>query len=130
MDNRQPPDEIDAQLDELLKDFGLTTKVVAMADESRGPWFYINQMRQRVYTLYELDKALNRKINGVRNGAQINDSGIYLAYNRKLDKLSAKRRRTLGQWMGILAAAAGVAGPFLAGCVWIFKMVVKGVQAH
>lgn len=123
------PDAIDEELEKQLNSFGLTLTVVAKADESKGHWYYINQLRQQIYNLHELDRALNRKINGVRNAGDIDDSGIYRAWSRKNEALQTIRRKTWQQWAAIAGALAGVLGTAGTGVWWVIKMVLKGMHA-
>lgn len=129
MNRRREPDEIDAELEKQLNSFGLTLTVVAKADESRGHWYYINQLRQQIYNLHELDRALNRKINGVKNAGEIDDSGIYRAWSRKNAMLQALRRKTWQQWAGIAAALIGILGSAGTGIWWAIKIFIKGMHA-
>ena len=125
------PDAIEEELENQLNSFGLTLTVVAKADESKGHWYYINQLRQQIYNLHQLDRALNRKINGVKNAEiVIDDSGIYRAWERKNDVVQSLRRKTWQQWFGIVAALIGILGSVGTGFWWVIKMVLKGMRAQ
>lgn len=129
MSNREP-DSIDEELEKQLNSFGLTLTVVAKADESKGQWYYINQLRQQIYNLHMLDRALNRKINGVKNAEKppIDDSGIYRAWGRKHEKVQANRRKTWQQWAAIATAAVGVMSTAGTGIWWLINHIKVHVQ--
>ena len=126
---QREPDPIDAELEKQLNSFGLTLTVVAKADESKGQWYYINQLRQQIYNLHELDRALNRKINGVRNAApEIDDSGVYRAWSRKNEALQTIRRKTWQQWAAIATAVVGLLGSAGTGFWWLINHIKVHVQ--
>jgi hypothetical protein len=129
--HQREPDPIDAELEKQLNSFGLTLTVVAKADEKKGEWYYINQLRQQIYNLHELDRALNRKINGVKNAQpqQLDDSGVYNAWNRKNAALQAIRRKTWQQLLAIATALVGLLGSAGTFIWWLIKTLIKGMHS-
>jgi hypothetical protein len=122
-------DPIDDELEKQLNSFGLTLTVVAKADESKGQWYYINQLRQQIYNLHELDRALNRKINGVKNAEKsIDDSGVYSAWSRKNEALQANRRKTWQQWAAIATAIVSLLGTAGTAIWWLINHIKVHVQ--
>jgi hypothetical protein len=123
------PDAIEEELENQLNSFGLTLTVVAKADESKGHWYYINQLRQQIYNLHQLDRALNRKINGVKNAeVVIDDSGIYRAWERKNETVQMIRRKTWQQWAAIATAVTGLIGSAGTGIWWLIVHIKVHVQ--
>lgn len=109
--------------------FGLTGKVITKADESQGVWHHINHLRQEVFDRGEEIEALDRKINGVKNGQQEKrewtESGIWAVVT---NRGNARRVKWL-DWA--VKGTVGALGMSLLGLiVWVVKLAWAGAHVR